>query len=357
MSRKRKMSGSSIGTWNTCRRRWFFQEKGILPVAQSRALSFGELFHYGVALYRRSREEGLLPMHESVNGAVNAMLLYAAQKAADLQASGLPGGDEGAAKVTDTANEVAVVLRNYFLNYSQDALVPILVEASFELKLPHSRTKFCGRIDEIARLGDEYYIVERKTTGARRACDYMAEVRFAAQPIDYVWAGRQLGYPVRGVIYDVVRSKVPSRPKILKDGSISASACDTTLEIFESTLRENSLQRGDYLETLAALERDKKDGVWFYRSVWGVTDAEIEEALEDKVQIAKSYGKAPYTRNVGACNVQSRKCPYQSLCARAHESDWQNFPVEFLGQLGYRRVAKEEGTPIELQKTNEDVGF
>jgi hypothetical protein len=108
----------------------------------------------------------------------------------------------------------------------------------------------------------------------------------------YLWGLRQLidrgeapevvkdavteyGYPA-GVIYNVLRKKTPTIPKLLKDGSTSRDkAIDTTEEVYRQTLAERGQDPAEYAEILEMLR--EKGNTFFIRQAVLRNESELDE--------------------------------------------------------------------------------
>jgi hypothetical protein len=74
----------------------------------------------------------------------------------------------------------------------------------------------------------------------------------------YVWALRELGYKVDGILWDYIRTKPPTVPVLLKSGQLSQRAdMDTDFATYAKAVYDNDLNMDDYkvfLETLKGRE-------------------------------------------------------------------------------------------------------
>lgn len=68
------------------------------------------------------------------------------------------------------------------------------------------------------------WIVDHKTTRSIPSADWRIE---DLQSTVYYWALKEVGYDIKGFIYNYIRTKDPTVPKVNKDGSISRRRIDT----------------------------------------------------------------------------------------------------------------------------------
>lgn len=123
-------------------------------------------------------------------------------------------------------------------------------------------------------------------------------------------------------VWNLVRKKIPSTPRVLASGQVSAAACDTTPEIYRMALVDQELEgRGkataDQLGRLGAIEAAA--GKWQRRETRYISDEEIErwkaETLEEIRDIQKLVaGDVKPRRSPEGCYAYFRKCEFSELC-------------------------------------------
>jgi hypothetical protein len=140
------------------------------------------------------------------------------------------------------------------------------------------------------------------------------------------------------VAYNVQRKKIPSAPKVNKDGTVSVAAIDTLPDIYLNAVGEQvdfatwSAGKKDRVKAAAswATMREKQDRIiedltskgdtFFLRREYHRTDAEIERWREEcwidaaRIREAKRDPRKR-TRNPGHCTMPwSLKCRFHDLC-------------------------------------------
>ena len=217
-------------------------------------------------------------------------------------------------------------------------------EEEFELNLGPYTLVYIP--DLVVRIGEDVWIVDHKTT--KNIPDEWDPYNMTDfQHLLYV-AGMQEHYPnVRGFIFNYIRTKPPTQPKLVKDGSRIANvrALDTDYE----TLYE-------FAEKTGTLDADVKDKLkilkhapdrFFQRHWLPVNQAAVDQAVADTEAVlaemsAKEHGRAnpTYPRHViskGAGYQSCNFCEYQSLC----HSELMGIEVD-LEVLGYRERPERE---------------
>ena len=136
----------------------------------------------------------------------------------------------------DMPVELAAVMESYIWHYKEDPWEVIDTEFQVEAILPDG-TLYRGKIDMMIRDSNGLlWLVDHKTHKSLPDATFRL---LDAQSALYVWAARENGLMVEGFIWNYVRWKAPSVPKLLKDGKrISDSACDTDYPTFVRALKK-----------------------------------------------------------------------------------------------------------------------
>ena len=102
------------------------------------------------------------------------------------------------------------IVMGYAARYAQEEFEVLEVEKAFEAEIRNPDTgrlsqtfTIAGKVDGIVRVGQELYLLEHKTASALTG-DYLDRLWTDTQIALYSFYLRQLGYPVVGVIYNVL---------------------------------------------------------------------------------------------------------------------------------------------------------
>ncbi len=129
----------------------------------------------------------------------------------------------------------------------------------------------------------------------------------------YLWGVNQIGMNVSGVIFNLVRSKLPSVPGELKSGGLSkAKAIDTDIQTYTQAIVDRELNLADYEDILEYIKTSCKP--FFGRVSTYRTPEELKVIEAELVAVTKHLQKvkAPYYRTAGQhCEWG---CPYKQLC-------------------------------------------
>lgn len=143
------------------------------------------------------------------------------------------------------------IMRGYLLAYRGDKSWKIhKVEQEFCVTTPGGN-ELEGRIDLIVEDELGLWVLDHKFVG--QVPD--DSVRFMdAQTALYDYAAREaLGIDPVGVIFNYVRTKAPTVPKLLVKGGMSRAKIDTDAATYIQALRENGLDPKDYADHIATL--------------------------------------------------------------------------------------------------------
>ena len=216
------------------------------------------------------------------------------------------------------------MLRGYCEYWKDDPeLYEVLhVELPFKVPLisPSGRASrifdIVGRVDMVVRRksDDSIWIFEHKTVGTKDR-NYFNRLDTDYQVRAYAWAvSRYLGVQVQGVVYNVLRTKLPVEPDVLKNGSISKRAnIDTTIEVFEAALSRTGSDPSEYADVLDRLRNE--GNTFFLREEREFTPEELHQWALDFYFITRDIRNSgsPY-RNPTSCTLYGG-CEFRELCA------------------------------------------
>lgn len=145
---------------------------------------------------------------------------------------------------------------------------PISVEQAFDVPIltlqgfPSSKFRFAGRVDGVwrSRIDDKLYLHEIKT--ATSIDGRIGQLAFEYQPTAYMLAMQEVyGEPIAGVIYTLIRKKLPADPDVLKDGSLSKNkGIDTTADHYLAAIKKQHVKD---------IEPNKEIGAAFIKHFYG----------------------------------------------------------------------------------------
>ena len=298
---KLTLSATSIGTFQTCRRRYEYEKvKHIYPVDKPVALSFGSAIHAGLAMAIRFLG-GELELEKIKKCAVEAAF----------EVEGL--SDEDRAKVE-------VLLFRYIDLYleSDNQYEVEAIEKSYTLPIVNPKTGIestryflTGFVDAVYRDKDgKLHIIEHKTSSMAND-DYFDRVDIDIQVAIYAdLLSRSTGEDVRSVIYDVIK-----KPKHV----MNAGETDAEYEERKAASKTGRIKRKE-AETYDGFKHRLELAVGddcFVRKEIVLTDETMDEYRRELWAIANEMGKChEYYKCSGNC-LKFGACPYMPLC-KAH---------------------------------------
>lgn len=221
------------------------------------------------------------------------------------------------------------LIRGYIQNWEHSGLEMVWVEKEFRVQIGTSEDgtpifligKIDGKAREIKR-PRVTWLVEHKT------CKKMPgeEVRiFDTQVLLYNAALHLVGEdPTNGVIWDYLRTKLPTKPALLARGDALsvAKSIDTTREVYEREIKRHGFNPAGYQDILEELD-NKRDQ--FYRQVKLPMNKGMGQTILDEVVVTANlliylegiYRASPgtqqhlFTRNL---TRDCSWCDYSALC-------------------------------------------
>lgn len=244
-----RLSHSQIKTWRRCRLKWYFRY--VLGLQPKQTIDKIEMGNYGHRLleafykgedWRKASEE------------------YWKEQTQNMFEEEIDAYEK-------IRHDIEIIMARYVDHYKHqlEEWDVLGVEQPFEVRIPthtgrSSQTTLCGIFDLVIqeKRNGNIWLVDHKITS--RDVDKTEEDLILDPQVNYyLWALNQLvetkgdeELPVQGVIYNMVRSKVPSKPRLLKDGKAVSKAknIDTDVETYLATLQEYGLNPKDYVDIL-----------------------------------------------------------------------------------------------------------
>lgn len=297
------VSHSKIKVWRKCRRLYHYKYvERLQRKTKGRPLMFGSMIHDALELKLAGKSPA--PVYREADKELKKMFR---EERIALGVDGIVG-------------EAEQVVNFYCDYYKNDGLKYLGVEFEFAVEvIPGVILE--GFIDAIVQdeRGD-VWILERKTCKnipeeKTRQSDVQTVVYRYVIPHLKIRQGRKLvPIPeVRGIIWDYVRSKVPTKPEVLKNGSISKNRnIDTIPAVYLAAVKEAGLDPKDYKEFLDNLKGAEVNFLRRIKLPFSKTlvNEVMEDFKESTTELASLHGKTR-ARNLGRdCSW----CEFYNLC-------------------------------------------
>lgn len=296
MSELFKVSQSKIDLYRKCHYAYYWRYvKGISKLAQSPYLERGIMFHACLESYAETgnwKRTWKALSREYYSRATQSEL-----------------------NECDVASMVHNLLENYFQCYSEtdyEKNSHVESERYFETEIADNIV-LKGTIDEVRRdtKTGKLSLMDHKTYSDfnkkreelvynQQAYLYFhgAEAHYGEKPKEFIW--------------NIIRAKVPSNPKLLKNGKVSKASIDTTPFAVVQWLHENKLNPDDYQDLIEKGDYDK----YFSRIHVPYNKFISKQILKDTISTAKEmrnrqFKNKRFDRNLG---YGCRMCDYSKIC-------------------------------------------
>lgn len=204
-----------------------------------------------------------------------------------------------------------------------------------------------GRLDMVVQdWDDRIWVLDHKTSKDRLDAEILT---LDDQMTMYLWAAQSiLNQPVAGCLYNVLRKKLPTVPKVLVSGKGLSrdKSIDTTYEVYLKAIEDNGFDPDDYADYLDMLLN--KDTGFFTRVKVHRNQHEIAMAGRMLLMEAIDMLNQPYIYPNPTWDCRW-KCDYKDLCLAMNRND----DVEYLRRTMYRPRQVEEGSAYAREHTNE----
>lgn len=302
---------SQVKLWKKCRQAYWYKEvQGITKRLKALPLRRGSVLHR--LLEAHYKKEPWEPLIDAFEENFHKMFVEEQELYGDL-----PG-------------ECRRIMEGYLRQYKGVREKAFAVELEFGEDKPvqlQGDVYLAGRIDLILRDDKGTWLVEHKSHGEIPD----ESTRFLnLQTVIYLTAAERLGYHLDGVLWNYLRTKTPTVPRLLKDGTISrAKNIDTDYETYLQAIKEAGQDPADYQEELERVS----ENVFYARKYLPRSDRLAKSLLRDVVITAHEMNKLKYYphRNLG---FHCRSCEYRELC----EAELLGLDVEFIRKAEYVSV-------------------
>ena len=231
----------------------------------------------------------------------------------------------------DIPKMVFDLLENYFFFYEDEEFTYLKNEFEFELELVPGIT-LVGFIDALVE--DEKGGVWGKETKTYKSLPGREFLLFNNQSANYTWALAKLGYKVEGMMWDIVKAKRPTMPKLTaKTGVLSQAKLDSTPLSVRKGIIELGLDPNDYEEFINSHSFEN----YFIRNNIRLNQTVVNSILQDTIYTAREIqekGEVSKDRNLGRdCSW----CDFKPIC----QAELMGLDVDFIIQTDYEKREKD----------------
>lgn len=221
--------------------------------------------------------------------------------------------EEEQEKLGDLPNEIYNLMTSYFWHYKNDEDWKVIeVEYTFETELPDGTVYRC-RVDELVETPYGLYLVDHKSHARLPNLQFrLLDPQF---PL-YVWCARRNGIPVKGFIWNYIRTTAPRPLKFKLDGGLYARQGETDYPTALRSIKEADKNPRDFRDLLNSLKKQRYEhGAMqlspFFRREWlEKDDATIRRAVREMVHTTKRTHRYPFHRRDWVERNMDRSCEY-----------------------------------------------
>lgn len=227
----------------------------------------------------------------------------------------------------DLPNECRALMKSYIWHYKEDPWKVLETEFTIETEFPDGRL-YRGKVDALVENQFGLWLVDHKTHGSLPTHGYRV---LDSQSALYLWAAAKNGMQIQGFIWNYLRTKAPSVPTLLQDGSrLSKRMGETDYLTYYHAIKALRDERGmkitrDMVTTMERLKAVRyKPGEpqlspFFKREVLEKDDAMLRRVATAAYHTSKRLHTYPWhNKDAIERNVQlfkcERRCDYRDLC-------------------------------------------
>lgn len=224
----------------------------------------------------------------------------------------------------DLPREIAQIMRSYFWHYSGHDWKILDAEFVLECEFPDG-SKFRCKIDLLVEDQFGLWIVDHKTHKSLPGLTYRI---LDAQSADYVWCALRNKLPIQGHIWNYVRWKAPTKPKLVFVGKpgqrLSTRPIETDYLTYGRALKEYQLNLNDYAPTLRMLKArqyrhgEPQTSPFFRRDILEKSPSMLKQVAQEAYRTSKNMHSYPFG-TVEVERVIDRTCEYfcdyKEICA------------------------------------------
>lgn len=311
----RSVSHSKLKDWKMCRQLYYYRHvEGLRPRKKSNALYMGSMLHDMLKVFNEGGK--WKEVLEDYQKQFKKLFL------------------EEQEDLGDIIGNAKRIIEGYIKKWGEP-LPFISIEEKMKgikfIKGTSLTIKTDGVIDD-----NGYWLIEHKSTKKFRSDQVSL---FDPQGILYLWGLRELGMPIKGILWDYIRTKPPTIPRILKDGTVSRKASiDTDYGTYYNTIVASGNETKDYVDMLEMLENQEE--AFYKRPILVVPEPTIKLVIADLKQTAMEISRLQNypTRNIST--ITCRGCQFRRVC----EAVLNNLDAEYIKKRNFkiREVKKIE---------------
>jgi RecB family exonuclease len=223
----------------------------------------------------------------------------------------------------DLPREIKRLMNSYFWHYRDDQdWIVHETEFTIETELPNGEL-YRGRVDNLIENDFGLYVVDHKS---HKSLPNLNDRLLDPQSVLYIWAARRVGIPVKGFIWNYIRTDAPKDLRFKLDGGLYAKQGDTDYPTaYRSIKKQGHDPRSDewrpYLKRLQAMRFQPgatQMSPFFLRHTLEKDEAMIDRAVAEVLHTVERMGDYDFEHRDSVERVVDRSCAwmcgFQNLC-------------------------------------------
>jgi len=241
----------------------------------------------------------------------------------------------------DLLGECNRIIEHYKVRYKDDGLTYLPgknkehheIEVETRLVVSGNKIRFTGHLDKLAKDKEgRVFVMDHKSH--KKIPDEAARYN-DLQLVTYLWLLPESGYPkADGVLWDYLRTKPPTVPEVLKNGSLTKRAnLDTDYDTYLKAITDNKLDPADYKEILDLLKSQGVDNYFLRVKLPSPTKEMIRNVIEDfKSTIDEMIYATKKNRFVRNMTRECSWCSMYNLC----QAELRGLDSSFIRKADYK---------------------
>lgn len=315
MPEKPKISQSRANRWNTCKASYDFRYNQKLSRRRvARPLTFGSSVHKVIEDTTNGVKDVKKELYKWAKEEIEARQYFIEEKQMFME----------------TVDEAWMIMKEYHDFWPKDHLTYLKVngqkaEHIIDWEPPGEDFAITGKVDAYAKSKNKLkWLVEHKS-GKNMMSE---EDRWRSiQTALYITVGRELGFPdVDGIVWDMIRSKTPSRPYLLQNGTFSLKKIDSLPSVVYETIQSEGQDPNDYPTLLANAEQTRSH--WFQRTFQPVTEGVREFLYGEFVGTARDILDNGHKNKAMTIGRHCSWCDFEPICRARMQGDDVDYVIE-----------------------------
>jgi len=239
----------------------------------------------------------------------------------------------------DIPKMVQELLENYFHHYAKESITYLKNELHFTLPLIKG-VEIEGYIDAVIKDGSKRtWGMETKTYSKTPDRDFLM---FNGQSALYTWAMEQLEYKPEGMLWNVIKAKEPTKPKMTeKTKKLSLAKLDSTPYTIIKGIKELGLNPKDYTEFINNHDYES----YLYRHFIRINKSVTKFIMEDVKSTAQNILDSGETIKDRNLSKNCSWCSFKEIC----QAELMGLDTDYIIKSEYK-IREKGGKKDEKEK-------